>query len=99
MDIFKKSMEYKVSAATTLFRLYIDYLTIDLSNFFRNDSNRGRNIQVILSFMDILLDIALIDVFGQTLLEDNKKELKLLEDFIGDFLATGRNLKKIKKEI
>ncbi|ECP5912413.1 hypothetical protein FUB23_09360, partial [Campylobacter jejuni] len=97
MDIFKKSMEYKVSAATTLFRLYIDYLTIDLSNFFRNDSNRGRNIQVILSFMDILLDIALIDVFGQTLLEDNKKELKLLEDFIGDFLATGRNLKKIKK--
>ncbi|EAK0451775.1 hypothetical protein [Campylobacter lari] len=98
MDIFKKNMEYKISATTTLFKLYIDYLSVDLSNFFRNDSNRGRNIHVILSFVDILLNIDLTDVFGETLLETNKKELKLLEVFIDKFLATGRNLTNIKKE-
>ncbi|ECP5912087.1 hypothetical protein FUB23_07480 [Campylobacter jejuni] len=99
MNLSKADIEKnKLELTKKLFECYIDYLRVDLSNFFRNDSDRGRNIDVIVSFRDIFGNILFLDRIGGTLLSDIKHDLNELEIFTNKFLKKGKNLDKIKKD-
>ncbi|EOI3894984.1 hypothetical protein ACMTZY_001808, partial [Campylobacter jejuni] len=75
-----------------------DYLQVDLSNFFKNDSDRGRNIDAIVSFRDIFGNILFFDQIDSTLLSNTKHDLDKLDIFIKKLLKKGKNLTKIKKD-
>ncbi|HEG0493301.1 TPA: hypothetical protein SB542_000926 [Campylobacter jejuni] len=99
MNLSKADIEKnKLELTKKLFECYIDYLRVDLSNFFRNDSDRGRNIDVIVSFRDIFGNILFLDRIGGTLLSDIKHDLNELEIFTNKFLKKGKNLDEIKKD-
>lgn len=99
MNLSKVDIEKtKLELTKKLFECYIDYLRVDLSNFFRNDSHRGRNIDVIVSFRDIFGNILFFDHIGSTLLSDTKHDLNKLEIFTNKFLKKGRNLDEIKRD-
>ncbi|EHW0428013.1 TPA: hypothetical protein RJ349_000568 [Campylobacter jejuni] len=88
----------KIELTNRLFKCYIDYLRVDLSNFFRNDFDKGRNIDVIVSFRDIFGNILFFDCIGSLLLSNTKDDLDKLEVYTSRLLKKGRNLADIKKE-
>lgn len=88
----------KIELINRLFKCYLDYLQVDLSNFFKNDSDRGRNIDAIVSFRDIFGNILFFDQIDSTLLSNTKHDLDKLDIFIKKLLKKGKNLTKIKKD-
>ncbi|HDV7508729.1 TPA: hypothetical protein RJ362_000407 [Campylobacter jejuni] len=99
MNLLQTNIEKnKIELTNRLFKCYLDYLQVDLSNFFRNDSDRGRNIDVIVSFRDIFANILFSDHINGTLLSDTEYDLDKLEIFTNKLLKKGRNLTKIKKD-
>ncbi|EIM0285021.1 hypothetical protein ACTFF0_02135 [Campylobacter jejuni] len=82
----------KIELINRLFKCYLDYLQVDLSNFFRNDSDRGRNIDAIVSFRDIFGSILFFDQINSTLLSDTKHDLDKLEIFIEKLLKKEETL-------